>query len=107
MPEARQSKEHREPTILHTIGIGTAVGIIGCVIFFSIVDHSPISIESIVDMVSYGWPYFIFFPVACIFGAYIGMARRKTFSALWLGAISFWFVSFVVVACWLLSRLSG
>ena len=47
MPETQQAKEINAPTILHTIGIGVTVGIIGCAIFFSIVDHSPISIEYI------------------------------------------------------------
>ena len=107
MPETQQPKENREPTILHTIGIGIAVGVIGFPIFFSIVDHSPISIEYILDIVSYGWPYFFFIVFASTFGAYIGMSRKKTFSSLWIGAITFLFVSFFVVSCLLLSRLSG
>ena len=107
MPETQQAKEINAPTILHTIGIGVTVGIIGCAIFFSIVDHSPISIEYILAFFSYGWPYFFFFVFACTFGAYIGRSRKKTFSSLWKGTIVGLFVSVFVVFCWLLSRLSG
>jgi len=102
MSDTPQTKEKKEPTIWHTIGVGITIGILPFVIIIIIVIASqagPIGFDA------KGLPYLFVIVFISSFGAYIGKSIRKTFAALWVGAIIslivsailywFWFMLFV------------
>ena len=98
MAQTPQTKEKKEPTIWHVIGGGVTIALLALVTFYSLVEGSqPKSIANFLSLFTTDvLPYMIFIIFVCTIGAYIGKSSRKSFLAIWIGALVGLIVSVVL-----------
>jgi len=88
----KQSNKKKVPRFLHAVGISFAIA------FFStiyILDFSGISISNFIYFPIFFLPVFLFTFISTSIGAGVGL-RRRSFRAMWIGAVVGGIISFFV-----------
>lgn len=109
MLDMNKDKAKKQPTIWHAVEAGILLGVLAFLILEMVfVRPIPTLIDILKDITIGGGWFFLFLSFACTIGAYIGKVRKKSFKALWTGAIIGLVVGIfisVIVIYWIMTRI--